>query len=1050
MKPLQLTIQAFGPYSEKTEINFESFGSKGLFLISGDTGSGKTTIFDAISYALFDKTSGESRDLNYIRSDFASEDIFTEVDFAFSHKGDIYKIKRYPDQLRMGKRIDRLVQQKKGVSLTMPDGKIIDSLTDVNNTITEILGGLGYDQFKQISMIAQGEFLDLLLADNDKRNNILQRVFNTSFYKKVADRLNIKEKQLKKENDDIVNLMKQFITEIQCDTDSEFYEEILKYQTEKNVYHIDEILEVLKKIIDVDNQCKKDISKNKDQNASSQEKLTEERQKSISLNNDIYEKERLEIRQKELEDKQAEINELKQKAGLGQYALSSIKPYEVDKVNKEESKLALEKKILKNNREIETLSNTLKEVKIAYDQEKNKEGLRLELNTKISDLTKSLDKYAKLEENQNKKDLKEKELNKVNDQIDTQRELASELSNSQKKLEKEIENLANSPIEKVECENKLEKENDNNKRLEELLNNINKLIELDIDVKEAKEEFNKSEDKYQASNKEYERNHEIFLREQAGILAQDLDDNEPCPVCGSTSHPSLARLQEDSPTEAMLNVMKDNTSKLLTQLQEASKKSGDTIKELETRKKTLKQIFLEYEIKTENKEISEIKENVSNLIEKTDKAIIDLDMDCKRLEEKVEKLNISKEKLAEITNDINNSNKFVEQLIKNQNDLDKELSSIKYEINSVTEELEYPSLEKANQILSDHKTELDVLNKRLSETEEEYRRIDSLLNSTKTTLRNNEEELEIKTVEVEKAQEDFLSSIKNSDLKDEKTYFTYKFTQKEINDMRDICSQHDIKKEKNLARLVDLRDKTEGKEKVDIQVIEQGLEELKEEKEELDNLYNIIYSRINRNKEISRNLNNKNRERTLKSGEYLDVSILSKTANGRLEGKQKISFETYIQAAYFVQIIKQANERFYEMSGKRYELLRKEDGNKQKFSGLDLDVYDNWTRKIRDVRSLSGGESFMAALSLALGFSDIIQSFSGGIEIDTLFVDEGFGSLDADALEQSIATLSSLTTGNRLVGIISHVDELKEKIPNQIVVKKDINGSFIEKIKYEH
>ena len=218
----------------------------------------------------------------------------------------------------------------------------------------------------------------------------------------------------------------------------------------------------------------------------------------------------------------------------------------------------------------------------------------------------------------------------------------------------------------------------------------------------------------------------------------------------------------------------------------------------------------------------------------------------------------------------------------------------------------------------------------------------------------------------------------------------------------------------------------------------------------MDEANTITFSRISRNKEIKKELYQRNKERLLKIQEYLEVFRLSRTANGRLEGKQKVSFETYIQAAYFVQIVKKANERFYEMSGKRYKLLRKEDGNKQRFTGLELDIYDSWTGKIRDVRSLSGGESFMAALSLALGFSDVIQNYSGGIEIDTLFVDEGFGSLDANALEQSIGTLSALTSGNGLVGIISHVDELKEKIPNQIIVKKGIGGSFVEDIKFEH
>ena len=224
---------------------------------------------------------------------------------------------------------------------------------------------------------------------------------------------------------------------------------------------------------------------------------------------------------------------------------------------------------------------------------------------------------------------------------------------------------------------------------------------------------------------------------------------------------------------------------------------------------------------------------------------------------------------------------------------------------------------------------------------------------------------------------------------------------------------------------------------------------IKKRKEDFEVSHNHLFIRVSANKDIREKLKKQNKQRLVKNQEYLEVASLSKTANGRLEGKQKITFETYIQTTYFSQIINQANKRFYDMSGKRYKLLRKEEGNIRSFTGLELNVFDTWTGKTRDVKSLSGGESFMAALSLALGFSDIIQSHSGGIEINTLFVDEGFGSLDSNALEQSISILSSLTKGDRLVGTISHVDELKEKIPNQIIIKKDIGGSCIEKVIFE-
>ncbi|MDF2589475.1 MAG: hypothetical protein K0S41_3316, partial [Anaerocolumna sp.] len=285
-------------------------------------------------------------------------------------------------------------------------------------------------------------------------------------------------------------------------------------------------------------------------------------------------------------------------------------------------------------------------------------------------------------------------------------------------------------------------------------------------------------------------------------------------------------------------------------------------------------------------------------------------------------------------------------------------------------------------------------------------------------------------------------------LKNEEFYHKSLLTQEEIDDRNKQCRQYELLKQELKAQLEKLKDKTTGKEKVDIEAIRDNLRAVKVNRSQLEKSQKEIHNRLMENKGTIANIKDVEKQRNEKSKLFLDISSMSKTANGKLEGKQKITFETYVQAAYFIQIIDAANKRFYDMSGKRYKLLRKEEGNIQSFTGLELNVLDTWTGKVRSVKSLSGGESFIAALSLALGFSDIIQNYTGGIEIDTMFVDEGFGSLDTYALEQAIATLTNLTQGNRLVGIISHVEELKERIDKQIIVKKDIKGSYIQKITY--
>ena len=1052
MKPLKLIIQAFGSYAEKTEIDFEKFASRGLFLISGDTGSGKTTIFDAISYALFDKTSGESRGIKSIRSDFAGEETFTEVTFKFYHSGSVYTVRRYPDQLRKSKqkvkREDGMVEQKKGVSLEMPDGTIIDKLSDANKAIIEILGGLGYDQFKQISMIAQGEFLDLLLADNDKRNDILQKVFNTTFYQRVADTLRSKESNLKDANKDIVNLMKQAIVDIRCDEDSKFYDQISEYKKEQDVYKTDEIIESLKELIEVDKNQSKDIRNKLEELNSQQIKYANELKIGKITNQEIEERQELEKKQKEIDKREPEIKELKEKANLSQYALSNIKPIETNKISKESQKRQFESRIEDNKKIILELSEQVEISRNVLKQEEDKADSRRILNTKINYLSKSLDKYAELEKNQKNKKTKDGEIAVIDKQVEALSHKSEVLNEKEKEITGEINSLSNSPIQQLECKNKLYKEKGNKEDLDNLLNDIDKLTDLEISSKQAIKEYKTVEEEHKSMNHEYEYKQSIFLREQAGILARDLHKDEPCPVCGSTDHPKLAILQKEAPTEEIIKKLKNNVDKLSAKMHSSSRKSGNLSNEFETRMESLNKNLSRYKIDASNLELKQIYESVLIISNNSNEIINNLEETYKELSDKVAKLEADTNSLVKIKEDMAKTSDDIRVLSDKRNVLKNELYNIKYNIESISKELDFPSLEEAKQILINYETKLKELEKRLKDAQDYYHEVDTSLKTSKGLLRDNEESLETINKDVCQIQKEYIEAIDSSPLKDETTYHKYLYTQKEIDKMKELCSKYDIEKRTNLTSLNYITDKTRGKVKVILEEIQGKLENIKDKKDELEELHTITYNRTSRNEEIKINLQKKNKERIAKNQEYVDVSRLSRTANGRLEGKQKITFETYIQAAYFVQIVKQANKRFYEMSGKRYELLRKEDGNRQRFTGLELDVLDHWTGKLRDVRSLSGGESFMAALSLALGFSDVIQNFAGGIEIDTLFVDEGFGSLDSDALEKSIGILSSLTSGNRLVGIISHVDELKDKIPNQIIVKKGINGSDVE-IKHE-
>ena len=895
MKPINIIISAFGPYKDKVIIDFTKLGENGIFLITGDTGAGKTSVFDAISFAVFGEVSGSNRPIQSIRSDFADPETETFVELEFLHKNKIYKILRNPTYEKPKKKGDGFTKKTADASLEFGD-KVVNGIKNVDTKIEEILG-INAKQFKQIAMLAQGEFLKILFAESKDRTEIFRKIFDTNIYNLIAKKL--KEK-LKENEDNLKELKNSFIT----NTANILWSVENKVDiSAKDLNEVDiaTVVEVLKS----------EIKNNEAENIKLQEKILKKEQEINVDEENIKKQEELNIKiknynellKKQIEYKQQEkeIEELKTKISKNQKAKERIKPKEEKVKNQEEQIQRLEK-------DLENLNT-----KLIDGQKKEKEH-----NTKI--------------------DL----VNKIGE------------------IYKEYCNCVEIKDELLEKANRLK--------------NIEK---LELKKAEQVKEYTKIENEYKVMNVDYLEKEDEFFKEQAGILAEKLEENKPCPVCGSIEHPKIAQKSVSVLTKQELDVLK---------------------KSLENKQKE-KQLKQEECIKTNsqiNTLVEEFKDdsNEEFNLEKFKNLIRD------EFNKNKEKLEINEKMISEEYNKLS-----LNTLVLKEFDFEKFKDGV----------IEAINLEK-NELIKDQ-TIQEEKNKQLLEGK----------------------------IKLKEYNEEFSKELLNLGFKTKEEYKNLLIADKEIENFQKHVEQFNTNVTVNNTKILEIEKEVKDKQKLDLTESKAKLIKAKNELEEERKVHIQAKGKLDNNTRIYNLLTENSKELKKKMKDFLIYDELNRTANGTLPGKKRIEFEQYVQATYFDMVILEANKRLAKMTENRYWLVRKEEPEKISDKvGLDLEVVDNYNGKKRDVKSLSGGEAFKAALSLALGLSDVIQSYSGGVVIDTLFIDEGFGSLDTESREQAINTLSLLIDNNKLIGIISHVTELKERIDKKIIVTKTNDGSKIE------
>lgn len=1041
MKPIKIVMSAFGPYAGKVELDFTRLGSQGLFLITGPTGAGKTTIFDALTYALFGESSGSVRPVTSLRSHFAHDETKTFVELTFIHKNKTYTVERTPSYERPRRRGEGMTTQVAEATLSLPGGTVMTGQRDVTLKIEDILG-IKCDQFKQIAMIAQGEFLRLLLADSKERGEIFRRVFSTNLYQTAQRLLKEREKAAKNALDAQENSILQSLQTINVPDDAAGQALAARIK-ELTIHEAAEILAELQTLIASDRELRASLQAVSQAKVTAIAKQIAEIADSGRLYQAFLDLDQIKEKQAELQAQAEEQKARQESVDKGEKALYLVRPLENAFVEKSDEEARLKTSIQKLSLTVEDQTKSLEELHKGYETQKATEPRREQLASSIASLDKLLPKYAEAERlGQELTELQTKQEELAEHLTVLQAEKAA-LSGEKTALTEELQSLGDLEVQVLAYQQEGERLETNRATLQALDKNLKNLQELERKCAKARERYQEDNAAYLEISKYLLVKEQAFFRDQAGVLAAELVADQPCPVCGSLIHPHKAIPDPEAPSEAELKALKETAEAARVILDRASKSLNikqTEHREVEKQLAASAQAFFPAmeELLTPEK----LGEEIASAKQKTAEEKAAVEARSKELQGELERKKQVQERLGKLEAELKTNETERERKDKSHRDLVLEVAGKKGQRDELQSSLEYKDQAEAERVLNNWKKELATLREALQKAEQVYQDLKTKLENNQTLLRDQQGRLVEATKATNTAETKFVEKYTACGFPAEAAYKEALRTEEELKDLKAASAIYEREVHRVEQEQARLSQETKDKEEPDLEALEQRKEELEEEKRQSDQSLEQISVRLGVNQPICTVVQAGLKKLGDYQREYVLLSNLAKTASGGLQGKQKLAFEQYVQAFYFTQILYEANKRLKIMTNSRFELLRREEAeNLQSQTGLEIDVFDHYNGRVRPVSTLSGGESFKASLALALGLSDVIQSSAGGVEINTLFVDEGFGSLDAESLVQAIQVLLDLAEGDRLIGIISHVEELKERIDKQIVIERLTDGS---------
>lgn len=1052
MKPIYIEMQAFGSY-QKEKIDFSEV-DHGLFLITGDTGAGKTTIFDAITFALYGKTSGGRRDGKMMRSQYAKKSLATQVEFQFEYAGAVYTITRTPEQpkYKLDKETNTYVELKTSrlasVELTLPDGTAYPGkIREIDRKIEEIIG-LSAEQFTQVAMLAQGDFMKLLLASSKDRKEIFARIFDTQIYSRIewilkrkldaaAERLDENEREIARE-----------LGRVECVEDSR-YREAWDAEAQHGYFREsggESLLLMVREVLDEAVGRHEENERTKKENQQQIDGVQKRLQEAESSNR-LFEN--LENRQAELEKlerRSEEISQIQGKAALAQKAQAVEPAYqqyssrEKEKTSCKEQQVALEAGIANERKLLVQMKAEAEKARAAYE-EKNPS-----LQREMEHIGESFDKYDAFTQKVSEQKENEGKIQKLVRQIEMSERQMQERGKELERLNQEIDKLRSSG-QNIDFLTVKEEQLQNRKDdIAEIQKNLRSLSAQNAKLEEQERIYLEASEAAAKARENYERCYHEFISNQAEILRAELRPGAPCPVCGSVHHVMKEEQAENhAPARRTDRAAVDRAKKEMETAEHTKEKAADEKRRAEGKREVLLATIDAACRKILPGYVSwqpEMKNRVDEALRETKENLKQCSLQKRKAEADKERLKADEKTKAEYEQ----AQRAEEEEKEGRKEelQERRIRAKEYEadIRLLKEQLKYDTKAEAQKVLDEVKRSSERLRTQNERCSRQYNEQKETTDRKEGELQQLTQRLEALLEAQEQSRKEYERILQEQGFADTAAFLSARLSGSRIEKYQDEVNAYRTRVSVTEEAVRMLKEQTRGKQKVDTTGLKITKESLLRNREKIEEKGKKLFHIVSVNRTAWQKGEALYGQRgTLQEG-YTLYKNLSDTANGKLGGKH-LNFQTYIQRRFFQDVVRKANQRLQTMSRGQFLLQCRElkDLKAQGEVGLDLDVYSLINEQTRDVKTLSGGESFMAALAMALGMADMIQNSNGSVHIDTMFIDEGFGSLSEETRGEAIAMLNDLAQGKRLVGIISHVTELKAQVGTKLFVSKESNGS---------